>query len=224
MLGDSVRRRQPGGGKAVRTPRVTSSPAPRSVKWRTIIPLTIAALLVPFAVGYAFTVFVMFPAPTVVGVGGIAVPDLIGRTVGDAEQLLASVNLGSLETMQLPHPDAAAGTILAQDPLPGQQLKAGTKVSVSVSAGAPELRVPDVAGFTFEAADAVLRKMGFNTARLDETSTDVSRGSVIRLQPAGGSSVKLPATITMVISAGAASSDSIAVSPDTIAHLRMDKR
>jgi hypothetical protein len=225
VLGDSVRRRQPGGGKNTGKPRVMSSPAPRrSIRWRTVIPLTLAALLIPFAVGYAFTVFVLFPAPKVEGVGGIAVPDLIGRTTIDAEQLLASLNLGELETMKLPRADVAAGTILAQDPLPGQQLKAGTKVSVSVSAGAPEVRVPDVAGFTFEAADAVMRKMGFNTTRIDETSAYVSRGSVIRVQPSSGTMIRLPSTIMMVISAGAPASDSITVSPDTIMPMRLEPR
>lgn len=185
------------------------------VKWRRIIPLTFAALLVPFAVGYAFAVFVMFPAPKVEpGSDGIAVPSLIGHTTAEAEEMLRAAGLGAIDSMVLPHPDARAGSILAQDPLPGQQLRAGSTVRVSVSGGAPQLRVPDLEGFTADAADQMLKRMGFETRRSEETS--VTRvGAVTRLEPMAGASIRLPATVTIWVSSGMPA-DTFVLPPDTL--------
>lgn len=198
-------------------------PSPkRTMKLQVFIPAALAALVLPFVVGYAVAVFIIFPAPKVIGVGGIAVPDLIGHTVGEAEEMLVSANLGTLVKTELPHPDAAAGQILAQDPLPGQKLKAGRNVSVSVSSGPPLLTVPDVTGFTADAAEQILKKMGFDTQRTEAPGS--SRGTVLRMEPAAGTNAKLPAMITIFVSSGSSATDTTGVPPDTIPAILQQRR
>ncbi len=83
MLGDSVRRRR-------RTTRGAdrAQPTDRSPGSRRLWPWVIAALLLPFAVGYAVAALVLFPpGAEAEGLpGGVAVPELIGSTTGDAER------------------------------------------------------------------------------------------------------------------------------------------
>ena len=205
MLGDSLRRRQSGGTMTPKTKRARTKP----VRWRKVIPATLAALIIPFAVGDAAAVYVLFPPPEASGTG-IPVPSLAGSTVAEANQLLAAAGLGSADTTMLPHPDAPARQALAQDPLPGQHLRPGTDV------GQPYVIVPDVEGFGAESAEQILRRLGFATNRVEERSFTVA-GRVVRLQPAPGSRHQLPATVTLVVSAGYwVQSDTLTVQPDSI--------
>ncbi|HSJ14557.1 MAG TPA: PASTA domain-containing protein [Longimicrobiales bacterium] len=190
MLGESVRRRQP-----QRRPRARGA---RS--WRLWLPAVLAALVVPFVIGYAMAVFVLFPEPKVAG-GGIAVPVLVGRTADEAERALSSAGLGRAEVLELPHPNAPVGQVLAQSPLPGQQLPAGADVRISVSGGRPRVRVPDVAGFSAQRAEQLLRSFGFDVVAREQES-DVPAGRVIGTDVPTGTESVLPATVTLFVSTG----------------------
>ena len=207
--------------------RVTTSyhgrkrPRIKSIRWNVIIPATLAALIIPFAVGYALTVYVMFPAPEPTGTG-IAVPDLAGRTVSEAEGMLRQAGLGEVTVeMELPHPDVASGQILAQDPLAGQQLLAGAGVRVSVSTGRAAILVPDVDGLDADAAEQQLRQQGFTTNRVDEPSS-LGAGKVIRTSPQVGTRQRLPATVTIFVSTGPMPVDTFGVPFDTMSAIFTD--
>lgn len=197
MLGDSVRRRlgrlsrrkpadeqQPGGGRWTRR------------HWAALG----AALLVPFLTGYLVAVRVLFPAPAVVA-GGVAVPDIVGRNVEAGQRELTAVGLGPVQVEELPSAAAAEGIIIAQSPLPGQQLRNGSPVRVAISSGPPRVFVPDVAGFPIERAASLLTRLGFQVQRTDAAST-VERGRVLRLDPAPGNRLELPARVLITVSAG----------------------
>ncbi|NJD09103.1 MAG: PASTA domain-containing protein [Gemmatimonadetes bacterium] len=139
MLGESVRRRLPARrARAPRSGQGRSRPSRRF--W--LIALG-AALLRPFATGYLVTVFVIFP-PQPVAPAGIPVPALYGQTVVEAERKLAQAGLGRLQVIELPNPVTPEGDIVAQSPLPGQQLRSGADVRVAVSSGPVQVQVPDV--------------------------------------------------------------------------------
>jgi serine/threonine-protein kinase len=188
----------------------------KPVRWRTVIPATLAALTVPFAIGYVVAVYLLFPAPKVdPGSAGIAVPNLVGKSVTEAQDLLDAAGLGTLDTMMLPHANVEAGHILAQDPLPGQQLRGRATVSVSVSSGTALVRVPNAEGFTADVAEQVLKRMGFETQRMEETSA-ARAGTVTRLEPMSGATVKLPTMVTIWVSTGLPPVDSLGMRTDTL--------
>jgi beta-lactam-binding protein with PASTA domain len=204
MLGDSVRRRQP---------RKRERPAGQGSRWsgrmKPLLLLLPVAVLVPFAIGYALAVFVLFPPLPAAG-DAIAVPDMIGHSTADAQRLLVAAGLGPLAVTELPHPTAPAGTIVAQTPLPGQQLRPGVSATVAVSMGRPRVTVPDVRGFGADRAESLLRRAGFDVARIDEEST-VAADRVIRTDPEPAQERALPAVVTLVISTGPPP-----VEPDTL--------
>ncbi|MEO5511380.1 MAG: PASTA domain-containing protein [Longimicrobiales bacterium] len=211
-----MRRRQQGKPAATAGPedRRTRTRA-KPINWRFVIPVTLAVLLLPFAVGYAFAVFVLFPAPKVEGGGGLVVPNVIGQTVDEARNAIAAAGLGGIEVMPLPHPDAVPGTITAQNPLPGQELRAGAGISVSISSGRSRVTVPDVEGLAPDAARQILVRLGFDV-RIMEKSSMTAVGRVFRMDPVSGAAVQLPATVIIAVSTGPLPLDSLSTPPDTM--------
>jgi eukaryotic-like serine/threonine-protein kinase len=196
MLGDSVRRRQ--GHRAARQ----REPKPRGGRsaWKKWLPAAIAAAVIPFGVGYLLAVYVFFP-PADAGVAGIPVPSVVGLQAVEAEAALTAAGLGALEVSELPHPQQRQGTIIAQSPLPGQQLRAGSVVRVAVSAGPPRAVVPDVVGFEIDRVQRLLIRLGFLIEMRIEES-DVPEGRVIRVDPQPGTERELPATVMLTVSSG----------------------
>ena len=89
-----------------------------------------------------------------------------------------------------------AGTVLAVSPPPGQQLRAGSSVTLTVASG--EVRVPDVRGRSREEAERELQRAGFSVAIELRSSTGppdrvLSQSPVNRLEEAGS-------TVTVVVS------------------------
>jgi hypothetical protein len=199
LLGDSVRKRRGG-----RTKRSQPAGAPASgTRWtRKHWLAVLAALALPFGMGYLLAVLVIFPPLPVAG-DGIAVPELVGKRVAEAQREMDALGLGALETTPLPSPDADEGAIMAQSPLPGQQLRAGAHVRVSVSSGRPRVLVPDVVGFPIERAAALLSRLGFTVQRVDEDSP-VERGRVLGVDPGPGAQLQLPARVSVRVSTGVA--------------------
>ncbi len=211
MLGDSVKRRM--GGKRKRS---AETGTPRSRRWKAGYWALIAlGATLPFALGYVLAVRVIFPPPPVVA-QGIPVPALTGETAGAAQRELESVGLGSLEVTRLPSPTAPENTIIAQSPLPGQQLRTGASVRVAISSGRPRVVVPDVMGFPVDRAAGLLTRLGFDVQRIDTTSSE-AKGRVIGLNPEAGERLQLPARVTILVSAGVDTTALDTVHIDTLA-------
>jgi beta-lactam-binding protein with PASTA domain len=204
MLGESVRRRQP-----QRRARTAGRRPGGRARWRPLLFALPFAVLVPFVVGYLVAVLVIFP-PLPETMDGIEVPDLVGRSAADAQRAVAGLGLGPIETTELPHPSAAAGVVIAQSPLPGQQLRAGASVLVALSTGRPRAVVPDVTGFSADRAESMLRRVGFDVVR-ELQESPVAADRVIRTDPSPAQELALPATISLVVSSGPPP-----VEPDTL--------
>ena len=172
-------------------------------------------LIASFAIGYVVAVRVLFP-PQEVLEAGIVVPSVAGAPVADARRDLEAVGLRLGDVMSLPHPDRAPGIIIAQSPLPGQQLRAGANVDVGISAGRARTTVPDVVGLPERIAIALLSELGFEVD-LQRREARALPGNVVATEPAPGEPVFLPARVAMFVSAGPALPDSIAAGGDSTA-------
>lgn len=194
MLGESMKRRRASRATRARGPRGTGR------RWLWVPAAAIAVMAAAFGLGYLIAVRVIYPPGEVSG-EGIAVPRLIGMEVNEAGRTLAALGLGPLERTELPTPDAPAGRITAQDPLPGQQLREGAIVRVAVSSGAPHGRVPDVVGFPVERATRLLERLGFRVQEVLAES-EAAAGRVLGVDPDPGTDRPLPTLVTVVVSAG----------------------
>ncbi|MHB8643612.1 MAG: Stk1 family PASTA domain-containing Ser/Thr kinase [Gaiellaceae bacterium] len=127
------------------------------------------------------------------------VPDVRGET---SDQAIA--DLTKLGLVANPHqvPSAKdAGTVLAQDPKPGQHVVKGTKVRINVSIGPTPVTVPDVRNMQYDSAASILQGKGFAVARKDVDSQQPA-GVVLSQSPAPNSAVKPNSTVTLTVSKG----------------------
>jgi len=202
MLGDSIRRRR-GDRLGWLNKRRTGGPeAPRPpLAARTVLNWMLAglaAILLSFGTGYALAVQVLFPAPDYRSGAEVPVPRLIGRELGDAEREIEAAGLQLGEVTRLPHPSKRAGEVLAQTPLPEQQLPPGGEVRLAISAGPARATVPDVVGLPADDAAGLAHRMGFEVNRRTEVAPSAV-GRVIRVVPAPGTEQVLPASVTLFV-------------------------
>lgn len=102
---------------------------------KKIIGFLLGGAVVMFFTGYLIATRILFP-PLPEPENGIAVPSLTGLTVPQAQERLRRVGLRLTETMEVPNAQAA-GVIIAQSPLAGQQLRELGAVRVGIAAPLP---------------------------------------------------------------------------------------
>ena len=230
MLGDSIRRRRgapragrdAAGREAVEARTEAEERTARKARperarppfpWGPFALVTLLTAALLFAGGYLFASFVLYP-PVEASGASVTVPDLTGLSDGEARGRLQQAGFTPGNVTPLPHPDAAAGIVLAQAPLAGQGARPDARVDYAVSAGAPRARVPDLVGFPAGTARDVLERAGLRV-EVREVADPTPPGRVVEVSPPPGTEGELPITVTLTVSAGPPP-DTVAA-PDTAA-------
>jgi serine/threonine-protein kinase len=164
------------------------------------VGIAFGVLLLTFGLGYFIAARLLFP-PLPEPVNGIAVPSVAGLTADDARIRLDALGLTVSDVYEIAHPDERTGLIVAQSPLPGQQLRRGDEVRVAVSAGPPSVPVPNVVGFEIARALSLLQKLGLSADQRTEVNAR-PKGTVIRVIPGPGHREPVPGRVLLVISEG----------------------
>ncbi|MEV0034386.1 Stk1 family PASTA domain-containing Ser/Thr kinase [Streptomyces sp. NPDC050804] len=126
----------------------------------------------------------------------VPVPQLIGKTLQEAETLAdnASVKVAQSGSERC---DVPKGSICSQNPSNGK-MDQGETIQVVVSAGAPQVKVPDVTQKDVENATSILEDDNFNV-ETEQVESDEDPGTVLEQDPAGGSKTEKGATVTLKI-------------------------
>jgi serine/threonine-protein kinase len=132
----------------------------------------------------------------------VTVPDVRQMLVDDAERTLSRSDLAIEVGDSFPNPTAPEGSVLAQAPLPGQEVSPGTLVRVILSQGQSRPTVPNVAAMPVASATQTLQASGFNVV-VEEAPGEGSVGQVVGTVPGSGTSVALPATVRLRVGAPA---------------------
>lgn len=216
MLGDSMRRRRGAMRRTAKEARRTAketrrgpgpggaweqagAPAHR-LDWSRWLLGGLGAAAGSFGIGYAVAVFLLFPAPADAG-DAVAVPDLVGEQLAEAERILGEQGLALADVAELPNAGESTGIVLAQTPLPGQFLDTGAGVRLAVSAGAARGLIPAVTGLTAAAAEVLLTRIGFQVERRPRP-TPQPAGRVVRVEPVAGSERELRTRVVLIVSSG----------------------
>jgi beta-lactam-binding protein with PASTA domain len=152
-----------------------------------------------FLVGYLFITLLFFP-----GFGRSAVvnvPDLRGKSVSSARRALEDAGLVLTRGPGLNHPRMAAGHVVTQVPLPGQEAGRGSAVRVFISDGPDRRRVPSIEGMGRDDAIRLLQRMGFQV-RLRTVQDASDEGTVLRMDPQAGTAVPVSGVVVLAVSAG----------------------
>jgi eukaryotic-like serine/threonine-protein kinase len=127
------------------------------------------------------------------------VPDVEGRTATDAVAVLKDAGLNA-NVQRVPSREPE-GTIVAQDPAPGETVRLGTSVRINASRGPELVTVPSVVGDLYEDAAATLQEAGFAVARTD-VDNEAPRGIVVGQNPGENTSQPRGSRITLSVSRG----------------------
>jgi serine/threonine-protein kinase len=138
------------------------------------------------------------------GVGRTArVPRLVGLSEADARLRAAKLGLKVRAGSSRQDPSVPKGRVAQVEPGVGTQVKTGTLLTLTLSAGRPPVVVPDVRNQPLDQARQRLRQAGLQPgAQLRRDSATVPRGDVITTRPAAGERRSPDEPVTIVVSRG----------------------
>jgi serine/threonine-protein kinase len=127
------------------------------------------------------------------GPGALAVPDLAGKTLDDAIQIVTDLGLVP-SPKQVENDTVAEGLVIATNPPAGTSTTSGTTIEIQVSATPRATTVPDVTGQPEDQARATLEAAGFQVTTTDQPTRRRRRDGIVLGQnpppdtptPAGG--------------------------------------
>jgi serine/threonine-protein kinase len=166
-------------------------------------PLVWVALVVGLAVVAGAMVLVgktIFGTPAV---ETVAVPDLSGKTIAEAQTALTQVGLVLGQETPQPSDDRPKDTIISQNPAPSQQIQKGQSVDVTVSTGKAQVVVPNLVDLSSpDDARAALTAQGLLLGKVDRQNSDQAEGTVLSQDPEAGVQVDTGTQVNIKVSNG----------------------
>lgn len=132
--------------------------------------------------------------------GMIQVPELSGNDVEEAGRRLAAAGLrasgpGGFE----PVDEGDEGTVIRQEPKPGETARPGSAAAFWLAAaGAERVEIPGVTGLTKGQAVALLGRRGFRID-VEGGQGSAAAGVVLEQQPAGGEQASVGSTVLLLV-------------------------
>ena len=134
----------------------------------------------------------------------VTVPDLLGRPLEEAQQLVQSAQLEWVIGEQRHDPQVADQHVISQTPAAGDQAPRGAKVTVTTSLGPEPVTMPDVVGFPLAVKRLDLEDLGLIVAVTDTWSTEPA-GLIVAQEPEAGTEIGAGSVVTLSISTGSRS-------------------
>jgi eukaryotic-like serine/threonine-protein kinase len=134
-----------------------------------------------------------------------------GRSLADVANELRALGF-IVHTKGVPNA-APKGTVFDSTPKPGANAAVNSTVTILVSSGPAPVAVPQVKGLSVDQATQQLEQQGFTNlgSPIQENSSTVASGAVIRTDPPGGKAVAVDTRINIYVSSGA---EKVAVPPE----------
>jgi serine/threonine-protein kinase len=106
-------------------------------------------------------------------------------------------------TKSQPSATVARGLAIGTDPPAGTVALVGSAVTVLVSSGPAQVRVPDVLGESQTAAEAAITSAGLEVGAVSSTASSQSAGSVVAQSPRGGTSLASGSKVSLTVARAA---------------------
>jgi beta-lactam-binding protein with PASTA domain len=137
----------------------------------------------------------------------LLMPDLAGKTVGEAKLALTEAGLLIGRTAVIPAPQGVApSTIIGQSPPAQTEVVKGQGITVLVSgsrAPAGKTFIPDLSGLSFDDAKLIITAAGLRLVEVRTKSSNLPSGIVVAQTPKAYSSVNLDSEAVITVSATA---------------------
>jgi serine/threonine-protein kinase len=163
-----------------------------------------------FLAAFAFTVFGVLVFNQLMGImvkqkKEVMVPDLTGKTVAQALEILSNLDLYIKKAGEQYNENIPEGSIISQEPLPASVVKEGKIIKVIVSSGGQVIFVPQLVGKSLREAKILLRQAGLVLG--EETgsySKEIKKDFVVAQDPSPEEIVPRGSMINLVVSLGPA--------------------
>lgn len=135
----------------------------------------------------------------------IMVPDLTGKSVGQALEILSDQDLYIKKIGEQYSENIPDGSIISQDPLPGSVVKGGKVVKIIISSGGQVIFVPELVGISLREAKILIRQSGLVLGEQTGTySEKVRKDFVVAQDPSSEEVVSRDTMVNLVVSLGPA--------------------
>ena len=186
-----------GKGKNVKK---TAARKPVKEKHFSVLPIFFG-MAVAFIIGATILVYLIFTNstnPLFSNRDNVQLIDFVGQT----EDEFRTSDYFALLTPEIVYEynsSYPAGTSFQQSPAAGRTVKERQKITLKVSRGTEIITLPDVGGYDKNTAKQTLVDLGVSVTTRRETNDSVAEGTVIRTEPAAGSSVEGGSTVVLYV-------------------------
>jgi len=133
----------------------------------------------------------------------VIVPDIRGRKVEEARKICLAKGLYMKESDEKFDEDVPEGAIISQDPLPGEYVKQGRTIFVTISSGLKMVTVPDLKGESIREAKIRLSQNNLVLGISSKVhSKDIPEGFIITQNPLPNLTVKRNTSVNVLVSLG----------------------
>lgn len=132
----------------------------------------------------------------------VPVPNVVGATETNAANALKDVNL-KVEKQYEYSSDVEAGNVISQNPTAGSTAEEGATVTLVISQGKEDVKMPNVVGSGRESAVNTIEGLGLVVGTITEEYSDtVDEGKVISQTVVADKTVQPGTTVNLVVSLG----------------------
>lgn len=166
------------------------------------LKLRLLAILLAFLV-VSFMAFGFYRLKNYFIIDEVEVPDLIGMHVDKAEEEVEARGLKLKVGKEIPNSEFEKGNVIDQDIKPGEKVKEGYTIEVTISSGGNYVKVPNLIGKSITEIDAILSEYNLGEGTVKPQSSDtVEANFIINQSPAPYTEVEEGTKIDIVVSQG----------------------
>ncbi|HVO33688.1 MAG TPA: PASTA domain-containing protein [Elusimicrobiota bacterium] len=144
----------------------------------------------------------------------VMVPDVTGKSVMDALNLLGPLQLGVSKEGEQFDKRYPAGTVVHQNPPPGMMVREGRIIKITISQGGETLFVPDLVAQPIRNAQTMLQNVGLSLGEMDRRpSLRYEKDQVMSTDPAAGAVISKNGIVNLIVSDGPPGAD-VQLAPD----------
>ncbi len=133
----------------------------------------------------------------------ISIPSVVGLSITEAKSTLAAIGLTAQVKEEIFSEDIEEGKVITSQPSGGGRIDSGGTVFLQLSKGKERYSIPTLQGLTKKVATQQIIANNLLLGEIvEEFSSDIPKGYVLRSSPLPGERVKRDSSINLVISKG----------------------
>ncbi|WP_175957230.1 Stk1 family PASTA domain-containing Ser/Thr kinase [Schaalia sp. Marseille-Q2122] len=138
------------------------------------------------------------------GPNSVVIPtDILGKSFDEAKKMLEDLGLtAEKDTETVPSDEIEKDKVAKTNPSPGQKVKGGSPVKLTLSSGPDSVNVPDLSNMNQDQARDALTAKGLIVGNVEIIDGPYAKGLIVSSEPAFGESVKKNSTIKLMIASG----------------------